>query len=74
MPDEAFERLRLLGPYVASDAGTRRLVRCVRHHMIAASLAGDKEAAAKGERRWFDLIPALGLIHANPGAVFGPAF
>ena len=72
MPDEAFERLRLLGPYVASDVVLHtRLVRCVRHHMIAASLAGDKEAAAKGEEAMgSSLVPALGLLHANPGAVF----
>ena len=39
--------------------------------MIAASLAGDKEAAAKGEEAMgSSLVPALGLLHANPGAVF----
>ena len=37
----------------------------------AASKAGDKEAAAKGEEAMgSSLVPALGLIHANPGAVF----
>ena len=72
MPDEAFERLRLLGPYVAVDPVLHsRMIRCVRQHAIAAASAGDKDAGAKGEEAMgSSLIPALGLLHANPGAAF----
>ena len=72
MPDEAFERLRLLGPYVAVDPVLHsRMIRCVRQHLIAAASAGDKDAGAKGEEAMgSSLIPALGLLHANPGAAF----
>ena len=68
MPDEAFERLRLLGPYVAVDPVLHsRMIRCVRHHFIAAASAGDNDAGAKGEEAMgFVADPRAGVTPREP--------
>ena len=70
LPDEAFRRLFLLGPYVCHDVALHaRVVRCVGRHLAWARAAGDADATRVGERAAGEaLIPALGLIPANPGA------
>ena len=51
LPDEAFRRLFLLGPYVCHDVALHaRVVRCVGRHLAWARAAGDADATRVGER------------------------